>query len=187
MHRSAVRLVHAAILAIGVAIIPLATVSACSCAMTEFDVAVRDAEFAFVGRPISIEPTAGGDFGDAVLTTWSVERSRDPISATTVAVRSWPDSGANCGVSFAADERWLVLAYSGDGVLETNGCMQNRMLDGSDPAGEATIAEILPAEVGGAEPNPDGAVSVPVPVIGMGVALALVAAVSVLAFRRQRR
>ncbi len=166
--------------------VPIATVSACSCAMTEFDEAVRDAEFAFVGRPISSEPSADGDFGDAVLTTWSVDRSRDPISATTVTVRSWPDSGANCGVSFGADERWLVLAYAGDGALETNGCLPNRLLDGSDPDGEAAIVSMLPAKVGGPEPNVEGTVSVPVPVIGMAVALALVAAVSVVAFRRQR-
>jgi hypothetical protein len=180
----------AAILALATALlltaVPIATVSACSCAMTEFDDAVRDADFAFVGRPISIEPTAGGRFGNAVLTTWSVDRSRDPISATTVTVRSWPDDGANCGVTFAREVRWLVLAYSGDGALETNGCMQNRMLDGSDPDGEADIASMLPAEVGGPEPTVDRGVAVPVPVIGMAVALALVVGFSVVAFRRQR-
>ena len=88
-------------------------------------------------------------------------------------------------MSFGVDERWLVLAYADDaGVLETNSCMQNRRLDGSDPEAEALIARgcstetpsIAPAEAGPRRPDPDPRV--------IGGAVVLLGAVSALAFRR---
>jgi hypothetical protein len=165
--------------------VPIATVSACSCAMSDFDQAVGEADVAFVGRPISVEAAARNDIGETVLTTWEVERSRDPIPAGTVAIRSWADSGANCGISFATDERWMVLAYASEGALETNGCMQNRRLDGSDPDGEATIASMLPV-VATPTAVEDEEFAIPLPVVGVAAATLLLVAVSLLAFRRQR-
>jgi hypothetical protein len=165
--------------------VPIATVSACSCAMSDFNQAVGEADVAFVGRPISVEAAPRNDIGETVLTTWEVERSRDPIPAGTVAIRSWSDSGANCGISFATDERWMVLAYASEGALETNGCMQNRRLDGSDPDGEATIASLLPV-VATPTAVEDEEFAIPLPVVGVAAATLLLVAVSLLAFRRQR-
>jgi hypothetical protein len=165
--------------------VPITTVSACSCAMTELDQAVADADLAFIGRSISMEVGPAKDLGASVMTTWAVERSRDPISAETVTIRSTPDDGANCGVTFATDERWLVLAYTGDGALETNGCMLNRRLDGSDPESEAAMASMFPAVVR-AEPVVDAGPIVPLPIAGVAAATLLVVAVSLFAFRRQR-
>ena len=164
--------------------VPIASASACSCAMTELDQAVAEATVAFVGYPVSVEAAPRNEIGETVLTTWAVERSRDPIGSTTIAIRSWVDSGANCGISFAADERWLVLAYDSDGVLETNGCNQNRRLDGSDPEGEAAIASMLTV-VPESRPEEQDAVAIPAPVVALGAAALLVVAVSLLAFRRR--
>ena len=183
MHRP-IRILQAAAVAMLLTAVPIASASACSCAMTELDQAVNEATVAFVGYPVSVEPAPRTEIGETVLTTWAVERSRDPIGADTIAVRSWVDSGANCGISFAADERWLVLAYESDGVLETNGCNQNRRLDGSDPEGEAAIASMLTV-VPEAQPAAQDAVAIPTAVVALGAAALLVVAVSLLAFRRR--
>ena len=183
MHRSALRLVQAAILAIGVSIIPLATVSACSCAMQDLDEAIASAEVAVVGTVASVEPTGKADLGDGMLTTWTLTGSRDPVPTGSLAIHSVKDSGANCGITFAVNERWLVLAYRGEQGLETNGCMLNRRLDGGDPEAEALITEAMEpvtAETQVEDPGPQ----VPMPIIGLGAAALLVALVSLVAFRR---
>lgn len=183
MHRSALRLLQAAFLAIGVSIIPVATVSACSCAMSELDDAVLLADVAIIGTAVSAEPAGGGDIGEMQLTTWEVSQSRDDIDTDVLEILSAKDNGANCGITFGTAERWLVLAYAGERGLETNGCMLNRRLDGSDPAMEAAIASMMPA-VTIDDDSPASDVQIPVPVLVVGAVALLIAAVSVLAFRR---
>jgi hypothetical protein len=178
-----VRVIAALSFSVTVTAVPLATVSACSCAMSELPEAIRTADLAVVATSVAVEPRGKGEIGDRLATTWAVERSRDPLDAGQISIESWADSGANCGMSFGLEERWLVLAYAGDGgILETNGCMQNRRLDGSDPEAEALIAEALtetpsmaPAEAG---------IDVPIPILVIGGAVVLLGAVSALAFRR---
>lgn len=182
MHRPALRLLQAAILAIGVSIIPLVTVSACSCAMTELEDAVLSAELAIVGTAISTEPVAD-DLGEMQLTTWEVSQSRQEIDTDRIQVLSARDNGANCGISFGADERWLVLAYPGERGLETNSCMHNRRLDGSDPEMEAAVASMMPAAITPDDAGPSD-VEIPVPVLVVAAVGLLIAAVSALAFRR---
>ena len=183
MNGSALRLLQAAILAIGVSIIPLATVSACSCAMQDLPEAIATADVAIVGTATSSQATGDADFGEGVLTTWTVTSSRDPIETGSVAIHSVKDSGANCGSTFGMEERWLVLAYRGERGLETNGCMMNRRLDGGDAEAEALIAEAMtPVTVQSETEEP--ALSIPVPIIGLGVAALVIALVSLLAFRR---
>ena len=183
MHRSALRLLQAVLLAIGVSIIPVATVSACSCAMSELDDAVLLADVAIIGTAVSAEPAGGGDIGEMQLTTWEVSQSRDDIDTDVLEILSAKDNGANCGITFGTAERWLVLAYAGERGLETNGCMLNRRLDGSDPAMEAAIASMMPA-VTIDDDSPASDVQIPVPVLVVGAVALLIAAVSVLAFRR---
>lgn len=183
MHRSALRLVQTAILAIGVSIVPVATVSACSCAMSELDDAVLSAEVAIIGTAVSAEPAGAGDIGEMQLTTWEVSQSRDDIDTDVLEILSAKDNGANCGITFGTDERWLVLAYAGERGLETNGCMLNRRLDGSDPEMEAAVASMMPAMItpGDAEASD---VEIPVPVLVVAAVGLLIAAVSAFAFRR---
>ena len=181
--RRLVRPLAAFAFSVGLSSVPLATVSACSCAMTEFGEAIRTADVAIVGTPVGSTPLGKGDVGEQLLTTWSVERSRDPVEASRVDIRNWADSGANCGISFGMNERWLVLAYAADGGLETNGCMQNRRLDGSDPDAEAVIATAL-TEVPAGDGSGQAGIDIPGPILAIVATAIVLGAVSVLAFRR---
>ena len=173
----------------GLAVAPTARVAACDCAMTELAEAIRGAEVAFVGRLAGTAevPAAGVGNDPAELSwTWNVERSRDPISADRISVAAWEDDGANCGVAFGADERWLVVAEVTEGRLETNGCMRNQRLNGTDPDGEAVIASLVTHSVGAQSATPPDSRSVPQPVIVLLAGAAAVALVSIVAFRRDR-
>ena len=182
--RTTLRALAALTFAVSVTAVPLATVSACSCAMSELPEAIRTADLAVVATSVSVQSRGAGEMGERLVTTWNVERSRDPIDARQIDIESWGDSGANCGMSFATDERWLVLAYTGEeGALETNSCMQNRRLDGSDPEAEALISEAVTETPTGAAAAEAG-IDIPLPLLVMGGAIVLIAAISALAFRR---
>jgi len=184
MYRTALRLLQALLLAIGLAAMPVATVMACSCAMTDLDEAVATADVAIVGTAIAAEAASNDEFGQgALLTTWELSRSRDPLGTDAIAIRSVKDSGANCGISFGSGERWLVLAYRGEQGLETSGCMHNRRLDGSDPEMETAVASMLP-EVGSVETEAESGLQVPAPIIGLVAAGLLIGVASLVAFRR---
>ena len=178
------RALAALVFAVAVTAVPLTTVSACSCEMTELPEAIETADLAIVATSVAAQPMGKGQVGDRLVTTWAVERSRDPLDAAVqVQIESFADSGANCGISFGTDERWLVLAYAGEGgVLETNGCMQNRRLDGSDPEAEALITEMLLEEPSGG--SGELGVEVPTPILVIGASILAIGAVSALAFRR---
>ena len=175
----------------GLAIAPTARVAACDCAMTELPQAIRDADVAFVGVLAGTdEPlpavVAGGP--PEITWTWNVEWSRDPISADRISVTAWQDDGANCGVAFGVDERWLVIGDLADGRLQTNGCMRNQRMDGTDPEGEAVIESLVTHSVAPGGQTPDGgAISVPMPVIVLLVGAAAVVLISFVAFRRGAR
>jgi hypothetical protein len=172
----------------GLAVAPTARVAACDCAMTELSQAIRDAEVAFVGRlagtdePVAA-PAAGGP--PQITWTWNVERARDPISADTVQVTAWQDDGANCGVAFGVDERWLVIALVEEGRLQTNGCMGNLRMNGIDPEAEAIIDSHVTYSVGPAAEAEGG--GLPMPVVVLLAGAAALGVVSVLAFRRGAR
>jgi hypothetical protein len=175
-------------LALGLVAIPTARVAACSCAFTELPHAIRDADHAFVGTLIGTDraiPSLGEPTMDEIAWTWIVERSRDPISASQASVAAWPDNGANCGVAFGIDERWLVLAHLEDGRLVTNGCMPNHRMDGSDPDTEAIIDGLVTASVSPVGASTGGS-PLPVPLLVALAGVALMVAASVWAFRRAR-
>jgi len=177
-------------LAAGLAIAPTARVAACDCAMTELPQAIRDADAAFIGVLAGTEqavpaPVEGGP--PEIAWTWQVDRSRDPISADRITVTAWEDDGANCGVAFGVDERWLVIGDVADGRMQTNGCMRNQRLDGTDPDGEALIESLVTYSVTPVESPNSGAISVPMPVIVLIAGAAAVALISFVAFRRGAR
>lgn len=180
------RAAFAMALVAGLSVVPTATVMACDCALTELPEAVRDADLAIVGTLVGQSAPAavpGRDLPVELDWTWQVERSRDPIDADEISVAAWNDDGANCGVMFGANERWLVLGYLEDGRLLTNGCMRNQRIDGSDPDGEAMIAELLPIEVG-STPGSGGEIAAPVPLLVAGVAVLAIGLIGLFAFRR---
>lgn len=182
-----IRLVVAFVLLACMAAAAPARVAACDCAWTELPQAVREAEVAFVGTLVggSAEGSGAGGAPQPILTTWAVERSRDPVASDRIEISTWPDDGANCGTAFGANERWLLLAYRGDNGLETNGCMRNHRMDGGDPESEAVIEELVTVSVTASTPPQGPGFEVPVPLlIGMG-ALLVIGLISVLAFRRR--
>ncbi len=187
MHSRLLRAAATLALAFVLSAVPLVTVSACDCAFTELPEAVRAADVAIVGTLVgAAEPAQRVDRGGPPerIWTWEVERSRDAIEGSTVEVHAWDDDGANCGVSFAIGERWLVLAHAEDGRLLTNSCAQNQRLDGSNPDAEAAIASTLPAVADG--PSSAGGSPLPVPVlVATGVAV-LIGLVGAVAFRTRR-
>jgi hypothetical protein len=82
-------------------------------------------------------------------------------------------------------QRWLVLAYLGENGPETNGCMQNRLLETENPDSAAVVEAMVPVT---ATPEPTAAAqtTVPLPILASGAALVLVAGLSYFAFRRRR-
>lgn len=173
----------------GLAVAPTARVAACDCAMTELPQAIRDADAAFIGvlagTDQAVMPVEGGP--PEIAWTWQVERARDPISADRITVTAWEDDGANCGVAFGVDDRWLVIGDVADGRMQTNGCMRNHRMDGTDPDGEALIESLVTYSVTPVEPPAAGAVSVPMPVVVLIAGAAAVALISFVAFRRGAR
>ena len=187
-HRPLSRLVRTAFaiaLMAGLSAVPTATVMACDCALTELPEAVRDAEVAIVGTLVGQAEAAArpGLAGQPVVHgwTWQIERSRDPLSVDQLTINAWEDDGANCGITFGANERWLVLGYLEEGRLLTNGCMRNQRIDGSDPKGE--VESLLPYSVGAASPSSDG-IALPVPLLVAGAATLLLGLIGLVAFRR---
>ena len=77
--------------------VPLVTVNACSCAMATLPDAIRAADVAIVGSTLSTAAAGTDELGDRVLTTWAVERSRDPMEGSRIGIESWRDSGATAG------------------------------------------------------------------------------------------
>ena len=182
-----IRLVVAVVLLASLSAVGPARVAACSCVGTELPEAVREADVAFVGTLVggSAQGDGGGQVQQPIVTTWAVERSRDPLDTDRMAISTWPDDGANCGTAFGANERWLLLAYQGENGLETNACMRNHRLDGGDPESEAIIEELVTVPVTASASPADAGIEVPMPLlIGFGGLLA-VGVVSVLAFRRR--
>ena len=172
----------------GLAVAPTARVAACDCAMTELSQAIRDADVAFVGRlagtdePV-VAPAGGGP--PPITWTWNVERSRDPISADTISMTAWHDDGANCGVAFGVDERWLVMGQVEEGRLQTNGCMTNLRMNGTDPQRDAIIDSLVTNPVGPAGEPAEG--GLPIQVVVLLAGAAAVGLISIVAFRRGAR
>ena len=150
--------------------------------MADFEAAVAEAEFAFVGTMVGAASGLPDEMGEGVLMTWEVERARDPGAPPTVGINGWSDSGANCGISFDRDQRWLVLAYEGDDGLETNSCMPNRRLDGADPEAEAVVAELI-TEMPDEAATTETSLEVPAPVLIAGAGVLAIMLISLLAFR----
>jgi hypothetical protein len=159
-------------------------VAACECAFTEPVAAARDADVVFIG---TLAGTAGGGkpvaAGDTAW-TWNVELSRSPGDPATITVVAPPNDGANCGVSFGLEERWLVMASSQDGVLRTSGCASNTPVDGAPEAYLEVIDALVPI---GSAATGDAASSLPVPMLVLLGGVAVLIAVSALAFRERVR
>ena len=169
--------------------VPLWQVAACSCGSGPLREIVHLADVAFVGTPVTSTPLGTDELGDElVVTTWEVERARDPMNGSQIDVASALETGMNCGITFGEGERWLILASDHGRGLETSGCGQNSRLDGDekDPIAAIVVANDI-TQLPGPEVAPGFQLDIPAPVVGILAATILVAAASMVAFRRASR
>ena len=170
--------------------VPISRVAACSCGVFGGPEEVVGAhDVTFIGTVVDSSPGARGEFGEAIIYAFDVDRASAPTDALLV-VRAGVD-GASCGFTFGMGEHWLVSAYRQGADLETSLCSGNQ-LAADIPADQlAAFRELLPnLAPEAAQPAPGTSpadVSIP---MAAGVAVLTVfalAAVSILAFRRGRR
>lgn len=184
-----VRLLAALGLVLAVSALPLATVSACSCAFLGYPEAVAEAELAFIGTVTdAAEPAAGVDptLVDPleVEYAFSVERAKSPMPAS-VTVRTVLGDGGNCGLDMDVGQRWLVIARAEDGI-RTDLCTGSTLFDGLEAELQQQISNGLSAEVEATAGSEAAIEAPPWGVIGVGAVVIVVAAVSFVAFGGDR-
>ena len=144
------------------AVAPAERVAACSCGTGPFEDMVAAADLAIVGIPEDAVEAGFQEELQAPLIryTFAVERASVEVEPT-VEVTAWSGSGASCGITFGPGERWLVLASRWDGMLQTNLCSGNQLVEGLLPGQRAEIAELLPFEPDVAESDDPATESTP--------------------------
>jgi hypothetical protein len=177
---------------------PVATVHACSCMAFSTAEAVEAADLAFVGTVTDAAP-GGKDpaMGMALIRyAFEIERASEQVGPMMEVVSHDDPGGASCGFAFGVGERWFVASASEGGLLRTNLCSGNRLVDELSPAEADELVSLLPVEPVAQSPDPqstpespagsgvDGAVLVAV-LVGLAAAAAL-AAVLVVGYRRGR-
>ena len=184
------KLLLAALFAIGLASVPLEQAAACSCAQSTPEQAAEFADAVFAGTVINAQVVgvetgplgamaatrpAPAELGQTIYTFDVDGVAKGPVG-TQVDVLGGGD-GASCGMSFGLNERWLVFT-TWDGAMHSTGlCSGNVPLEAG---GEAPLP--LTAPTGGdPEPAPSG---VPVAVLILIGIVGAVVGVSWLAFRR---
>jgi hypothetical protein len=184
------KLVIAALFAIGIASVPLEQVAACSCIQSTPEQAAEFADAVFAGTVVNAQPI-GADTGPVgamaatvpgpaalgqTIYTFEVDGvAKGPVGAT-VDVLAGGD-GASCGMSFGLNERWLVFT-TWDGAMHSTGlCSGNLTLEKGQ---EAPFPLTAPT---GSSPEPEGS-GIPMVILGLIGIVAVVVAVSWLAFRR---
>ena len=186
------KLLLAVILAMGIASLPVSQVAACSCAMSTPEEAATFADAVFAGTVVG-ETQVGGEmrgagamaatvpmpmpFGQSIY-TFAVDGVAKGKVDAAVDVLAGGD-GASCGMAFAMGERWLVFS-TWDGSMHTTGlCSGNVALE---IGGEAPLPLTAPA----ADLENAEEARIPVTLIALLGIVAVVAAVSWVAFRRER-
>lgn len=152
---------------------PIARVYACSCIQMTPELALANANVAFVGVVTNIaDPNAGDPIissGDPVFYTFAVEEPLKGATGSDLVVSSARD-GASCGMTFGLAQRWRIYAYAdGSGSLATGICSGNELLAEGVP---------IPAP----EPTPP-----PLGIFIAGGAVLAVLGVSAWAFTRPNR
>ena len=145
MRRFLVRGLVAAALAVAMLSAPVASVRACSCMEFTLEGAIAAADIAFVG--VLTDPKAAPELGGFEPITWrfEMERANRAVNGSIIEVSAPVNDGANCGVGFGVDERWLVMASRSDGVLNSSSCAGNVPIDNADPFVVAQIEALVPA------------------------------------------
>lgn len=178
------RALMAAMVAGLVAIVPVSTVMACSCAMATVPESFGFADVVFSGTTTAVEAPPPGDVVssmDPVHYAFAVDAiyKGDVTDAEIIATTAM--DGASCGTSFGIDERWLVFANIADGEIVTGLCSGNVAL--VDPETEEAALAELPSP-GAPDPVAAEPETFEVPVTGVlvGAAALLVIGLSAWAF-----
>ncbi len=184
------KLLAAAALVFGLLSMPIAQVSACSCALFGPEEAARGADAVFagtvvgdrsagvdVGRPFAATVPFPEQFGQRIY-TFAVDGVAKGDVASVVDVLAGGD-GAMCGMSFGMDERWLVFTTFDGAVHSTGLCSGNMPLE---EGADAPLPLTAPTAAEG-EPVP---AELPLPALALLGVVVLVLTVSWLAFRRER-
>lgn len=185
-----IKLLFAAVVAIGIATISVGQVAACSCAQSTPEQAAEFADAVFAGTVVNEQPL-GADIGPVraiaatgpmpapfgqTIYTFEVDGVAKGPVGLQIEVLSGGD-GASCGMTFGLNERWLVFT-TWDGAMHSTGlCSGNVTLEAD---GGAPLPLTAPTD-GGTEPPLSG-----IPVTGL-VLIGIIAAVVVVswvAFRR---
>ncbi len=157
MRRLLVRSTIAAALTISTLAAPAATVHACSCMTFSAAEAVAAADLAFVGTVSDAAP-GGQDpaMGMALVRyAFEVERASEQVGPMMEVVSHDDPGGAACGFAFGVGERWFVASASEGGLLRTNLCSGNRLMDDLGPAEADELLALLPAEPVAQSPDPE--------------------------------
>lgn len=157
------------------AVAPIARVYACSCIQMTPELALANANVAFVGVVTTIADTISGgpiiSSGDPVSYTFAVEKMLKGSAGAELIVSSNRD-GASCGMTFGLAERWRIYTYADEsGRLATGICSGNELLETGVPIPEIAAPEAPP----------------PLAVFVAGGAILAVIAVSLFAFTRPAR
>ena len=184
------KLLLAALFAIGLASLPVQQVAACSCAQSTPAQAAEFADAVFAGTVVDERPVGAHDvplravaatkpmpapFGQTLYTFDVDGVAKGPVG-TRVEVLAGGD-GAACGMTFAMNERWLIFT-TWDGAVHSTG-----LCSGNVPLEEGAEAPLpLTAPTGG--PADSGFSGIPLTALALLGVIGVVAAVSWLAFRR---
>jgi hypothetical protein len=184
------KLLIAALVAIGLASVPVGQAAACSCAQSTPEQAAEFADAVFAGTVIDSQllgadtgplgamaatRPAPAELGQTIYTFEVDGVAKGPVG-TQVDVLGGGD-GASCGMSFGLNERWLVFT-TWDGAMHSTGlCSGNVPLEAG---GEAPLPLTAPA---GADPAPEPA-GIPVALLVLIGIVGAVLGISWLAFRR---
>jgi hypothetical protein len=121
-------LVVAALAVGGVFLGPVAPACACSCAELTPEQSFAENEMVFVGVVTKIDrPVFAGSTGQPVKVTLAVSEVYKGAVSQRFVVTTMSD-GAACGYDFAAGGRYVVLASTWDGAVNTGLCSGNRNL-----------------------------------------------------------
>jgi len=177
------RVIAALAIVIGVSAVPIAQVAACSCTPMVPAEAAAMADAAFTGTVVREEPAAGDLAGPEPMGQIAYTFAVDGIAKGDVAAETTVLAGgdsAGCGMSFAANERWLIFASADGARLSTGLCSGNVPLAADE---EPPVSVAAPTSPGAT----DSGGGVPVGVILPVAALVALAGASAFLFLRADR
>ena len=184
------KLLLAALFAIGIASVPLEQVAACSCMESTPEQAAEFADAVFAGTVVNEQPV-GADTGPRgamaatvpmpallgqIIYTFEVDGVAKGPVGLQVEVLSGGD-GASCGMNFGLNERWLVFT-TWDGAMHSTG-----LCSGNAPLEKGAEAPFPLTSPTGASSEPEG-LGIPGVILGLIGVVSVLVAVSWLAFRR---